>query len=154
MKKLILLLLFIPLISFSQALEKHQIQSVVETFFKGFHEKDSTVINSVLNNSFNLNSISYKENNAVLKSYIGDTFISAVISRNDNPVWTEKLMSFEIKIDGPLANAWVEYEFWLDGKLSQIKFGEGSFTSIHLIKEKNGWKIFNITDSRRFNCQS
>ena len=60
MKKLILLLLFIPLISFSQALEKHQIQSVVETFFKGFHENDSTVINSVLNNSFNLNSISYK----------------------------------------------------------------------------------------------
>ncbi|KRO86282.1 MAG: nuclear transport factor 2 family protein [Bacteroidetes bacterium] len=149
MKKLILLLLFIPLISFSQALEKHQIQSVVETFFKGFHEKDSTVINSVLNNSFNLNSISYKENNAVLKSYIGDTFISAVISRNDNPVWTEKLMSFEIKIDGPLANAWVEYEFWLDGKLSHC-----GVNSIHLIKEKNGWKIFNITDSRRFNCQS
>ena len=132
MKKLILLLLFIPLISFSQALEKHQIQSVVETFFKGFHEKDSTVINSVLNNSFNLNSISYKENNAVLKSYIGDTFISAVISRNDNPVWTEKLMSFEIKIDGPLANAWVEYEFWLDGKLSHC-----GVNSIHLIKEKN-----------------
>ena len=149
MKKLIILLLFIPLISFSQALEKHQIQSVVETFFKGFHEKDSTVINSVLNNSFNLNSISYKENNAVLKSYIGDTFISAVISRNDNPVWTEKLMSFEIKIDGPLANAWVEYEFWLDGKLSHC-----GVNSIHLIKEKNGWKIFNITDSRRFNCQS
>ena len=149
MKKLILLLLFIPLISFSQALEKHQIQSVVETFFKGFHEKDSTVINSVLNNSFNLNSISYKENNAVLKSYIGDTFISAVISRNDNPVWTEKLMSFEIKIDGPLANAWVEYEFWLDGKLSHC-----GVNSINLIKEKNGWKIFNITDSRRFNCQS
>ena len=58
-------------------------------------------------------------------------------------------MSFEIKIDGPLANAWVEYEFWLDGKLSHC-----GVNSIHLIKEKNGWKIFNITDSRRFNCQS
>ena len=47
MKKLILLLLFIPLLGFGQNLEKEKLQSVVKTFFEGFHNKDSLVIASV-----------------------------------------------------------------------------------------------------------
>ena len=57
--------------------------------------------------------------------------------------------SFNIKIDGPLANVWVGYEFWLDDKLSHC-----GVNSIHLLKKKSGWKIFNITDSRRINCNN
>jgi hypothetical protein len=149
MKKLILLLLFIPLLGFGQNLEKEKLQSVVKTFFEGFHNKDSLVIASVIDSKFDLNSTSFKEDDGVLRYINRDNFVSAIVSRPDSPVWKEKLLSFNIKIDGPLANVWVDYEFWMDDKLSHC-----GVNSIHLLKRKSGWKIFNITDSRRKNCNN
>ena len=149
MKKLILLLLFIPLVSFGQDDEKEKLKTVVNTFFEGFHSKDSLLIVSVIDKSFDLNSTSLKEGKGVLTNINGDNFVSAIISRPDSPFWEEKLLSFNIKIDGPLANVWVDYEFWIDDKLSHC-----GANSIHLLKKKSGWKIFNITDSRRINCNN
>ncbi len=149
MKKLILLLLFIPLLGFGQNLEKEKLQSGVKTFFEGFHNKDSLVIASVIDSKFDLNSTSFEEDEGVLRNINRDNFVSAIVSRPDSPVWKEKLLSFNIKIDGPLANVWVDYEFWMDDKLSHC-----GVNSIHLLKRKSGWRIFNITDSRRKNCNN
>jgi hypothetical protein len=149
MKKLILLFLFIPLVSYGQDIQKEKLKTVVKTFFEGFHNKDSLLIASVIDRSFDLNSTSFKEDNGVLRNISRDNFISTVVSRPESPVWKEKLLSFNIKIDGPLANVWVDYEFWLDDKLSHC-----GVNSIHLVKKKSGWKIFNITDSRRIDCNN
>ena len=149
MKKLILLFLFIPLVSYGQDIQKEKLKTVVKTFFEGFHNKDSLLIASVIDRSFDLNSTSFNEDNGLLRNINRDNFVRAVISRPDSPVWKEKLLSFNIKIDGPLANVWVDYEFWLDDKLSHC-----GVNSIHLLKKKSGWKIFNITDSRRIDCNN
>jgi len=149
MKKLILLFLFIPLVSYGQDIQKEKLKTVVKTFFEGFHNKDSLLIASVIDRSFDLNSTSFKEDNGVLRNINRDNFIRTVITRPSSPVWEEKLLSFNIKIDGPLANVWVDYEFWLDDKLSHC-----GVNSIHLLKKKSGWKIFNITDSRRIDCNN
>jgi len=149
MKKLILLFLFIPLVFYGQDIQKEKLKTVVKTFFEGFHNKDSLLIASVIDRSFDLNSTSFKEDNGLLRNINRDNFVRAVISRPDSPVWKEKLLSFNIKIDGPLANVWVDYEFWLDDKLSHC-----GVNSIHLLKKKSGWKIFNITDSRRIDCNN
>jgi len=149
MKKLILLFLFIPLVSYGQDIQKEKLKTVIKTFFEGFHNKDSLLIASVIDRSFDLNSTSFKEDNGVLRNINRDNFIRTVITRPNSPVWEEKLLSFNIKIDGPLANVWVDYEFWLDDKLSHC-----GVNSIHLLKKKSGWKIFNITDSRRIDCNN
>jgi len=149
MKKLILLFLFIPLVSYGQDIQKEKLKTVVKTFFEGFHNKDSLLIASVIDRSFDLNSTSFKEDNGVLRNINRDNFIRTVITRPNSPVWEEKLLSFNIKIDGPLANVWVDYEFWLDDKLTHC-----GVNSIHLLKKKSGWKIFNITDSRRIDCNN
>ena len=149
MKKLILLFLFIPLVFYGQDIQKEKLKTVVKTFFEGFHNKDSLLIASVIDRSFDLNSTSFNEDNGLLRNINRDNFVRAVISRPDSPVWKEKLLSFNIKIDGPLANVWVDYEFWLDDKLSHC-----GVNSIHLLKKKSGWKIFNITDSRRIDCNN
>ena len=149
MKKLLLIIMILPLLGFGQNLEKEKLQSVVKTFFEGFHNKDSLVIASVIDSKFDLNSTSFKEDDGVLRYINRDNFVSAIVSRPDSPVWKEKLLSFNIKIDGPLANVWVDYEFWMDDKLSHC-----GVNSIHLLKKKSGWKIFNITDSRRLNCNN
>jgi len=146
MKK-ILLIILIPLLSYSQSSDNVTIRASIETFFDGFHQKDSLLMRSVLHKSFKLESVAVRDNKISKRDFNGKEFISAVTQRSDNPVWKEKLLSYEIKIDGPLANAWVKYEFWIDNKLSHC-----GVNSIHLLKDGLKWKIFSISDSRRKNC--
>ena len=146
MKK-ILLIILVPLLSYSQNSENVNIKTSIETFFDGFHQKDSLLMRSVLHESFKLESVALRDNKVSKRDLNGKEFISAVTRRPDSPVWQEKLLSYEIKIDGPLANAWVKYEFWIDNKLSHCVVN-----SIHLLKDGLKWKIFSISDSRRKNC--
>ena len=146
MKK-ILLIILVPLLSYSQSSENVNIKTTIETFFDGFHQKDSLLMRSVLHESFKLESVAVRDNKVSKRDLNGKEFISAVAQRSDSPVWKEKLLSYEIKIDGPLANAWVKYEFWIDNKLSHC-----GVNSIHLLKDGLKWKIFSISDSRRKNC--
>lgn len=146
MKK-ILLIILVPLLSYSQSSENVNIKTTIKTFFDGFHQKDSLLMRSVLHESFKLESVALRDNKVSKRDLNGKEFISAVTKRPDSPVWKEKLLSYEIKIDGPLANAWVKYEFWIDNKLSHC-----GVNSIHLLKDGLKWKIFSISDSRRKNC--
>ena len=146
MKKILLIILF-PLLSYSQSSENVNIKTSIETFFDGFHQKDSLLMRSVLHESFKLESVAVRDNKVSKRDFNGKEFISAVTKRSDSPVWKEKLLSYEIKIDGPLANAWVKYEFWIDNKLSHC-----GVNSIHLLKDGLKWEIFSISDSRRKSC--
>ena len=146
MKK-ILLIILVPLLSYSQNSENVNIKTSIETFFDGFHQKDSLLMRSVLHESFKLESVAVRDNKVSKRDLNGKEFIAAVTQRSDSPVWKEKLLSYEIKIDGPLANAWVKYEFWIDNKFSHC-----GVNSIHLLKDGLKWKIFSISDSRRKNC--
>jgi len=146
MKKIVLLIL-IPLLSYSQTSEINNIKSSIEIFFEGFHKKDSVLMKSILHRSFGLQSVAIRENKVSKKDINGNEFISIVVNRPEKPIWNEKLLSYEIKVDGPLANAWVKYEFWIDEKLSHC-----GVNSIHLLRDGIDWKIFSISDSRRKDC--
>jgi hypothetical protein len=47
-------------------------------------------------------------------------------------------------MDGSLAAVWVDYAFYLNNTFSHC--GVDSF---HLVKTEEGWKIFNLVDTRR-----
>jgi len=66
----------------SQANEQDKVQSAVETFFKGFHNKDSTLIKSVVHKSFSLNSASLRNNQSTLSNF--DRIPSIFISKDVN----------------------------------------------------------------------
>ena len=56
----------------------------------------------------------------------------------------ERLLSFEIRIDGSMAHVWTPYEFYINGTLSHV--GVNAFT---LILENKQWKIVHLIDTRR-----
>ncbi len=116
-------------------------------FFEGFHKRDSLKMKSVISENFTLQS-TYKLNDttSTLQSTNLNDFLYKVVNRNLNNKWEEKLLSFDINIDGILANAWVKYEFWLNDKFSHC--GVNSF---HLYLSDYGWKIIQLVDSRRKN---
>ena len=75
-------------------------------------------------------------------------FITSILSIPENQKFEEKLLSFDIKIDGNMANAWTPYEFWFNDQFSHC--GVNSF---QLIKVDNAWKIFFLVDTRRKDCE-
>ena len=142
-----IILFLLPLIGTAQISEEETVKKTIELFFEGFHQKDAQILTQTTDSSFSLNSVGNRDGKVVATQTSGNAFVKVVISREDIPSWNEKLLSFNIKIDGPLAHAWVGYEFWLGDTFSHC-----GVNSIHLMKKDNTWRIINITDSRRENC--
>lgn len=124
--------------------EKAAKQAVIQ-FFDGFHNKDSISMQQVVHKDLVLQTIfKTKDGKTILKNGNADNFIKAVVSRADSPEWQEKILSYNVQVDGAMANVWTPYEFWLDGKF--LHCGVNSF---QLFKDAGQWKIIYLVDTRR-----
>ena len=70
--------------------------------------------------------------------------MQAISGKKKADVYLEKLLSYDIRIDGNLASVWTPYEFYLNGNFSHC--GANSFQLFH----NNGkWEIIFLVDMRR-----
>lgn len=132
-------------LSFGLQAQKQEIQKAVELFFEGFHQKDSTKMKSVCSDRMILQSISenvIKGNK--LKNEDAKEFYKSIASIPLTVKFQEKILNYNIQIDGSMAHVWAPYEFYLNDKLSHS--GVNAFT---LFKEKDSWKIIFLIDTRR-----
>ncbi|MRH99767.1 nuclear transport factor 2 family protein [Kriegella sp. EG-1] len=146
MKKLIsVIIIFICLKISAQSEEKLAVQQTIETFFKGFHAQDSIEMKSVVHGKIILQTIiNVSDGSHQIKT---DDFSDFLISISKIPTemkFEEKILSYNVQIDGPMANAWTKYEFWINGALNHC--GVNSF---QLLKEGEIWKIVYLIDTRR-----
>jgi hypothetical protein len=136
----ILLFLF-----FSANAQKQDVQKSIEIFFEGFHQKDTTKIQSVCSSKIILQSISENITKGnKLSDESASQFYKSIASIPSSMKFQEKILSYNIQIDGTLAHVWAPYEFYLNDKLSHS--GVNTFT---LFKESNTWKIIYLIDTRR-----
>lgn len=70
-------------------------------------------------------------------------FLEAVAAPREN-LWDERIANLEIRVDGPLATAWMDYAFFVDDRFSHC--GVNAF---QLFREPAGWKIVQLVDTRR-----
>ena len=127
--------------------EEKKVKRVIETFFNAYHFKDSITLKKLAFSDFELRSSSLLNESAKLSSVGFYDFVKIVSNRDENSKWEEEILSYEINIDGTLAVAWTPYIFRVNDKISHC--GSNSF-SLH--KVEGEWKIIQIIDSRRKNC--
>lgn len=133
------------LLGLSSNAQKQEVQKCIESFFEGFHQRDSTKIKLVCSDKMILQSIS--ESTAKgnkLSDESAKEFYKSIASIPSNMKFQEKILSYTIQIDGTMAHVWAPYEFYLNDKLSHS--GVNAFT---LFKEKDSWKIIYLIDTRR-----
>lgn len=143
MRVIFLFLLF--LLGLTCNAQKQEVQKTIEVFFEGFHQKDTNRIKSVCADKMILQSISestVKGNR--LSDENANEFYKSIASIPSTMKFMEKILSYNIQIDGTMAHVWAPYEFYLNDKLSHS--GVNTFT---LFKEKNEWKIISLIDTRR-----
>lgn len=142
MKKGILLGLL--LFCFSGQAQKAEVQQTIETFFEGFHAKDTVKIKSTCSDKLVLQSISESAKGNKFSEELPKEFYLSMAKIPAEVKFEERILSYNIQVDGTMAHVWTPYEFYINGKLSHK--GVNAFT---LFKEANGWKIVYLIDTRR-----
>lgn len=137
------ILLFCITISFSQTSDE-AVKRAVNSFFEAFHARDAEGMQSWIHKDALLRRTAPNENGVqALRDQNFQDLIGGIVSMPDTTVFEEKLLSYAIKIDGPLAHVWTPYEFWLDNELHHA-----GANSIQLFQQNGIWKIIYLVDSR------
>ncbi len=125
--------------------QKQDVQKTIESFFEGFHQKDTIKLKSVCSDKIILQSVSEsKTKGNKLSDESAKEFYNSIATIPSNLKVNEKILNYNIQIDGSMAHVWAPYEFYLNDKLSHS--GVNTFT---LFKEKDSWKIIYLIDTRR-----
>lgn len=129
----------------AQDAEKIAVQKTIEAFFDGFHKQDSMAIKATVSGEVLLQTIA---KDSIGRDYVRtedfSRFIKNIVSIPETTKFQETLKSYSIQVDGPMANAWTEYEFHVNEKFSHC--GVNSF---QLVKQEDKWKIIYLIDTRR-----
>jgi hypothetical protein len=120
-----------------------EVLAVVERLFGGMRAADSSSVRSTLAHEARLLSVAEGEEGPALKSESMDGFVAAVGTPHEE-TWDERTWDPEVRIDGRLATVWVRYAFYLGETFSHC--GVDAF---QLFDGPEGWKIFQIADTRR-----
>ena len=137
-------IIFFLLLGLSCNAQKQEVQKCIESFFEGFHQRDSSKIKLVCADKMILQSISESTTKGnKLSNESTKEFYKSIASIPLNMKFHEKILSYNIQIDGSMAHVWAPYEFYLNEKVSHS--GVNTFT---LFKEKDEWKIIYLIDTR------
>jgi hypothetical protein len=131
----------------AQKSEEQAIRQTISTLFTALQQGDSALARSCFDSTARLQTalIHPTNGNTRLENESLDEFLQQIASiKKDDRKLEERIISYDIKIDLPLASVWATYEFYVDDKLSHK--GVDAF---QLFKSKDGWKIIQICDTRR-----
>jgi len=130
---------------FAQEDENAKVKATIDTFFEGFHKGDTTLMKSVMMDKMLLQTTyTTMERNHVLVSEESSKLMSAIANRPNDQKWGERLLTYNIQVDGIMAHVWTPYEFWLNDEFSHC--GVNSF---QLFNDNGYWKIIYLIDTRR-----
>ena len=123
---------------------ENEVKQVIEAFFEGFHKQDSTIIKSTVADEIVLQTTGRSPDGKTLfKTEEFSEFLKSIVGIPETTKFEEKLTSFSIQVDRTMANAWVGYEFWLNGEFSHC-----GINSFQLIDFDGAWKIIYLIDTR------
>ncbi|WP_440068852.1 nuclear transport factor 2 family protein [Tenacibaculum discolor] len=147
-----LLIVFVltTVVSAQENSEKKAIKNTIETFFEGLHKGDSTLVSSTLNSTINIQTtFTNKEGKKVLVTESKAKLLTNIANKKPEHTYLEKLLSWDIKVDGNLASVWTPYEFYFNNEFSHC--GANSF---QLFNNNGKWEIIYLVDMRRRdNCK-
>lgn len=125
--------------------EEKMVKRTIEGFFDAFHQQDSMAIRETVSKDIVLQTIGKDaDGREVVKTDDFNHFLKSIVAIPATTKFEEKIMSYNIQIDGAMANAWTNYEFWVNDSFSHC--GVNSF---QLFNDQGSWKIIYLIDTRR-----
>ncbi|MDF1698461.1 MAG: nuclear transport factor 2 family protein [Saprospiraceae bacterium] len=119
-------------------------QKSIESLFKAMYEGDGILAKSVFTEDAVLQTVHVnKEGKITAKTGELEQFVTAIGTPHEK-VWDERVTNLKINIDADLAQAWMDYSFYVGDEFSHC-----GVNAMHLIRSDGEWRIVHIIDTRR-----
>lgn len=144
--KLILLVFFafwIGIPAFSQS-EEEEVKAVIVSLFDGMRAKNADQVAAAFTPEAIMNTVIAKPEGSEVGSNSVADFAKRIFTTPAETQLDERILEYQIKVDGTMASAWTPYRFYVNGNFSHC--GVNSF---QLVNTAEGWKIVYIIDTRR-----
>jgi hypothetical protein len=129
----------------AQETTKQLLKKKINRFFDALHAGDSTKMSQLLHKDIKIQTTATnREEKKLLKTETREQLLTSIANKKKEDVYFEKLLSYDIKVDGNLASIWTPYEFYYNGNFSHC--GANSF---QLFNNNGNWQIIYLVDMRR-----
>lgn len=118
------------------------IRATLNRLFDGMRAGDSTMVRSTFAEGATLRTVLASGDSSVVRTTPLRAFLDAV-GRPHEAVWDERIWDVEVRLDGPMAAAWVPYAFYRGDSLSHC-----GVNAVQLVRHSERWKILHLTDTR------
>lgn len=138
----VLTTLVVPIQAQEHTAEEEAALAVVHQLFDGMRTKDEALLRGAFDVEFTLVTTGSRDGEPVRSMTPGDRFISSVLAAEaelDEQIWNPV-----VQVRDNLATVWVDYALFVDGEFSHC--GADAF---QLFRSSEGWKIFQIADTRQ-----
>ena len=122
------------------------IVDVVKKVFDGMRTKDTTLMRAQFAPGARMVQVASKDGKTSVESMDPSGWIGSVGKAKAK--LDERIFDPVVQVDGDIAHVWTYYEFWLNDKLSHC-----GYDSFFMVKLADGWKVSQVADSRRTDCQ-
>ncbi len=116
--------------------------AAVEQIFDGMRTADPALVRAVFADDARFAMIDTRDGPAKVRVQGVEGWIGAI--GNSEGAWDEQVYDVEVLVDGAMASVWAPYTFYLNGSISHC-----GINSIEMLHDGNGWKITQISDTRR-----
>lgn len=117
-------------------------RAAVEQLFEGMRTANSDMVRAVFAPGARFALLDTSDGSLGVRVQAVDAWTEA-IGRSGGR-WDERVYDLDVRIDGAMASIWAPYTFYLDGAISHC-----GINSIELLHDADGWKITQISDTRR-----
>lgn len=146
LKKWILAGILVCLLGFPSLAQtpEQEVEAVIRSLFDGMKQKNAEQVAAAFYSEGLMQTVQQKpEGTSVGSNSVAD-FVKRIANTPAGTVLDERILSYQIKVDGSMASAWTPYQFYVNDTFSHC--GVNSF---QLVKLAEGWKIVYIIDTRR-----
>ena len=126
------------------AQKSEEVRQVIASMFEGMKSKNTDLIKAAFHAEATMQTVKNGETGSELGSNSVEDFLNRIASTPATTTLDERILDYQIKVDGDMAAAWTPYEFYVNEN-----FNHCGVNSFQLIRTPDGWKITYIIDTRR-----
>jgi len=137
-----------PVVQATAQDDKAAVIAVVKKVFDGMRARDTASMRALFVPGARLLAVEAKNGTPTLDSLDPSVWLEGIAKGAGRPTYDERIFDPEVVVDANIAHLWAYYEFWLGPKLSHC-----GYDSFFLVKLGEGWKVAQVADTRRTDCQ-
>lgn len=123
---------------------EQEVEAVIRSLFDGMRQKNATMVADAFYADGLMQTVQLKPEGTTIGSNAVADFVKRITTTPEGTTLDERILSYQIRVDGAMASAWTPYRFYVNDTFSHC--GVNSF---QLVKMASGWKIVYIIDTRR-----